>query len=69
MSTPWNWVLDNDWAGHVLQIQVSILFSVTVPLAAVVVCTHAGAAMGRSAVHEQPSWLPRSASTVGSPGR
>lgn len=34
MSTPWNWVLENDWAGHVPQISVSVLFWVVVPLAA-----------------------------------
>ncbi|MFV0258368.1 MAG: ABC transporter permease [Acidimicrobiales bacterium] len=30
----WNWVLENDWDGHVLQICVSVLFWVAVPLAA-----------------------------------
>ena len=39
MSTPWNWVLENDWAGHVPQISVSVLFWVAVPLAAGVVRT------------------------------
>ncbi len=34
MSTPWNWVLQNDWGGHVPQITVSVLFWVAVPLAA-----------------------------------
>ena len=34
MSTPWNWVLENDWAGHVPQISFSIVFWVAVPLAA-----------------------------------
>ncbi len=39
MSTPWNWVLENDWGGHVPQISVSVLFWVAVPLAAGVVRT------------------------------
>ena len=39
MSTTWNWVLENDWAGHVPQISVSIVFWVAVPLAAGVVRT------------------------------
>ncbi len=39
MSTPWNWVLQNDWGGHVPQIAVSIVFWVAVPLAAGVVRT------------------------------
>ena len=39
MSTTWNWVLENDWAGHVPQITVSILFWVAVPLAAGLVRT------------------------------
>jgi ABC-2 type transport system permease protein len=39
MSTPWNWVLENDWAGHVPQISFSIVFWVAVPLAAGVVRT------------------------------
>ena len=30
----WNWVLENDWAGHVPQISVSIVLWVAVPLAA-----------------------------------
>ncbi len=30
----WNWVLENDWGGHLPQIAVSILFWVAVPLAA-----------------------------------
>jgi ABC-type transport system involved in multi-copper enzyme maturation permease subunit len=34
MSTPWNWVLENDWGGHVPQISVSVLFWVAIPLAA-----------------------------------
>ena len=34
MSTTWNWVLENDWAGHVAQILFSIVFWVAVPLAA-----------------------------------
>ena len=39
MSTTWNWVLENDWAGHVAQISFSIAFWVVVPLAAGVVRT------------------------------
>lgn len=39
MSTPWTWVLENDWGGHVPQITVSILFWVVTPLAAGVVRT------------------------------
>ena len=39
MSTPWNWVLENDWAGHVPQISFSIVFWVAVPLAAGIVRT------------------------------
>jgi ABC-type transport system involved in multi-copper enzyme maturation permease subunit len=38
MST-WNWVLENDWAGHVPQISISVLFWIAVPLAAGVVRT------------------------------
>ena len=38
-SGPWNWVLENDWAGHVPQISFSIVFWVAVPLAAGVVRT------------------------------
>ena len=38
-SNPWNWVLKNDWAGHVPQISFSIVFWVAVPLAAGVVRT------------------------------
>jgi len=38
MST-WNWVLENDWAGHVPQISFSIVFWVAAPLAAGVVRT------------------------------
>ena len=34
MATTWNWVLEGEWAGHVPQITVSILFWVVVPLAA-----------------------------------
>ncbi|WP_138760495.1 ABC transporter permease [Modestobacter altitudinis] len=34
MNTTWNWVLENDWAGHVPQISFSIVFWVGVPLAA-----------------------------------
>lgn len=39
MSTPWHWVLENDWGGHVPQISVSILFWLAVPFAAGVVRT------------------------------
>jgi ABC-2 type transport system permease protein len=39
MATPWNWVLENDWAGHVPQILFSIVFWVAVPLAAGLVRT------------------------------
>lgn len=39
MSTTWNWVLENDWGGHVSQISFSIAFWVAVPLAAGVVRT------------------------------
>jgi ABC-type transport system involved in multi-copper enzyme maturation permease subunit len=39
MSGTWNSVLENDWAGHVPQISVSIVFWVVVPLAAGVVRT------------------------------
>ncbi len=38
-SSAWNWVLENDWAGHVPQISFSIVFWVAVPLAAGVVRT------------------------------
>ena len=38
MST-WNWLLENQWGGHVPQISVSVLFWVAVPLAAGVVRT------------------------------
>jgi hypothetical protein len=34
MSTTWDWVLQNEWAGHVPQVLCSILFWVAVPLAA-----------------------------------
>jgi ABC-type transport system involved in multi-copper enzyme maturation permease subunit len=34
MSTPWNWVLENDWGGHLPQISVSVVFWVVIPLAA-----------------------------------
>jgi ABC-2 type transport system permease protein len=34
MSTPWNWVLQHDWGGHLPQISVSIVFWVVIPLAA-----------------------------------
>ena len=39
MATAWKWMLENDWAGHVPQISVSVLFWVAVPLAAGVVRT------------------------------
>ncbi len=39
MATTWNWVIENDWAGHVPQIAVSIVVWVAVPLAAGVVRT------------------------------
>ena len=39
MSYPFNWVLENEWGGHVPQISVSLLFWVAVPLAAGVVRT------------------------------
>jgi ABC-type transport system involved in multi-copper enzyme maturation permease subunit len=39
MSKPFNWVLKNEWGGHVPQISVSVLFWVVVPLAAGVVRT------------------------------
>jgi ABC-type transport system involved in multi-copper enzyme maturation permease subunit len=39
MSSPFNWVLENEWGGHVPQISVSVLFWVAVPLAAGVVRT------------------------------
>lgn len=39
MSMPWNWVLHNDWGGHLPQILVSIAFWVVVPLAAGLVRT------------------------------
>jgi hypothetical protein len=38
MST-WNWVLENDWLGHVPQISVSVVFWVAVPLTAGIVRT------------------------------
>jgi len=38
-SKPWNWVPESNWAGHVPQISVSIVFWVAVPLAAGVVRT------------------------------
>lgn len=38
-STTFNWVLENDWGGHVPQISFSFLFLVAVPLAAGVVRT------------------------------
>ena len=39
MSSTWNSVLENDWAGHVPQIMVSIVFWVAIPLAAGIVRT------------------------------
>jgi ABC-2 type transport system permease protein len=39
MSTTFNWVLENEWGGHVPQISVAVLFWVAVPLAAGVVRT------------------------------
>jgi ABC-2 type transport system permease protein len=39
MSTTFNWVLENEWGGHVPQISVSVLSWVAVPLAAGVVRT------------------------------
>ena len=38
-ATTWNWVRDNDWAGHVPQILFSIVLWVAVPLTAGVVRT------------------------------
>ena len=38
-SSAWNWVLENDWAGHVPQIVFSLAFWVAVPFAAGVVRT------------------------------
>lgn len=38
-ETTWNWVLDNDWSGHVPQILFSIVLWVAVPLIAGVVRT------------------------------
>jgi len=35
----WNWVLENDWGGHVPQISFSVRFWVAVPLAAGIVRT------------------------------
>ena len=34
MSSTFNWVLENDWGGHVAQISFAVLFWVAVPLAA-----------------------------------
>jgi hypothetical protein len=39
MSTPWNWVLENHWGGHLPQISVSVGFWVAIPLVAGVVRT------------------------------
>ena len=39
MATVWEWVLENDWAGHVPRISFSIAFWVAAPLAAGVVRT------------------------------
>lgn len=33
-ATTWNWVLENDWGGHVPQVAVSTLVWVVIPLAA-----------------------------------
>jgi ABC-2 type transport system permease protein len=33
-ETTWNWVLDNDWGGHIPEIAFSVLFWVVAPLAA-----------------------------------
>jgi ABC-type transport system involved in multi-copper enzyme maturation permease subunit len=33
-SSAWNWVLENDWGGHLPQISFSLAFWVVVPLAA-----------------------------------
>jgi ABC-2 type transport system permease protein len=38
-ETTWNWVLDNDWAGHLPQILFSIVLWVAVPLTAGVIRT------------------------------
>jgi ABC-type transport system involved in multi-copper enzyme maturation permease subunit len=38
-SSAWNWVLENDWAGHGPQIAFSLVFWVVVPLTAGVVRT------------------------------
>jgi ABC-2 type transport system permease protein len=38
-ATTWTWVLENDWAGHVPQISISIFLWVAVPFAAGVVRT------------------------------
>ena len=34
LSATWNWVLENDWAGHLPEITFSLVFWVAVPLAA-----------------------------------
>lgn len=39
MSTTWDWVLQNDWAGHVPRVLVSVVFWVAVPLTAGVLRT------------------------------
>jgi len=33
-ATTWNWVLHNEWGGHVSKISVSVLFWVAIPIAA-----------------------------------
>jgi ABC-2 type transport system permease protein len=38
-ATTWNWVRDNDWAGHEPQILFSIVLWVAVPLTAGVIRT------------------------------
>ncbi len=39
MATTWNWMLENEWDGHVAEIGVSIVFWVVAPLVAGVVRT------------------------------
>lgn len=39
MATTWNWVLENDWAGHVSRISFSVAVWVVVPLTAGVLRT------------------------------
>jgi ABC-2 type transport system permease protein len=38
-STTWNWIIGNEWGGHVPQITVSVLIWIVIPLAAGVVRT------------------------------